>query len=111
MLRDIFKPGIDTFEIETKFCEYTESCDEVPLQIGFEELKYATTISINDEVARGLPRKGLKLKNSDLVKIDTVVGLDSAVSYSVWSYAVGEVTPEIKKMMVVAKKEMYLGVD
>ncbi|MGO3626047.1 MAG: M24 family metallopeptidase, partial [Leuconostoc mesenteroides] len=95
MLRDLIEPGIDTWEIETKSREYIESHGGVPLQIGFEGFKYATTISINDEVAHGLPRKGLKLKSGDLVKVDTVVGLNGAVSDSAWSYAVGEVTPEV----------------
>ena len=110
MLRDLIEPGIDTWEIETK-SEYIESHGGVPLQIGFEGFKYATTISINDEVAHGLPRKGLKLKNGDLVKVDTVVGLNGAVSDSAWSYAVGEVTPEVQKLMDVTKKAMYLGID
>lgn len=111
MLRDLIEPGIDTWEIETKSREYIESHGGVPLQIGFEGFKYATTISINDEVAHGLPRKGLKLKNGDLVKVDTVVGLNGAVSDSAWSYAVGEVTPGVQKLMDVTKKAMYLGID
>ncbi|CAH1850040.1 MULTISPECIES: type I methionyl aminopeptidase [Convivina] len=111
MVRDLVKPGIDTWEIETRCREYIESHGAVPLQIGFEGFKYATTISINDEVAHGLPRKGLKLKNGDLLKVDTVVGLDGAVSDSAWSYAVGEVSPEVQQLMDVAKKSLYLGID
>ncbi|AQN80307.1 type I methionyl aminopeptidase [Leuconostoc lactis] len=111
MLHDLIQPGIDTWEIETKAREYIESHGGVPLQIGYEGFKYATTISINNEVAHGLPRKGLKLKNGDLVKVDTVVGLNGAVSDSAWSYAVGEVSPEVAQLMDVTKKAMYLGID
>ncbi|MCK8617207.1 type I methionyl aminopeptidase [Fructobacillus sp. M158] len=111
MLRDLIKPGLDTWEIETKCKAYIEDHGGVPLQIGFEGFKYAVTISVNNEVAHGLPRRGLKLKNGDLVKVDTVVGLDGAVSDSAWSYAVGEVSPEVKKLMDVAKKSLYLGID
>ncbi len=55
-------------------------------------------------MAHGLPRKGLKLKNGDLVKVDTVVGLNGAVSDSAWSYVAGEASPEVKELMAVAKK-------
>ncbi|GAP00142.1 type I methionyl aminopeptidase [Fructobacillus ficulneus] len=111
MLRDYIKPGLDTWDIELKCKEYIESHGGVPLQIGFEGFKYATTISINNEVAHGLPRKGLKLKDGDLLKVDTVVGLDGAVSDSAWSYAVGKVSPEVQKLMDVTKKSLYLGID
>ncbi|MDF7637125.1 type I methionyl aminopeptidase [Leuconostocaceae bacterium ESL0958] len=111
MLRDLIKPGLDTWVIESKCKEYIESHGGVPLQIGFEGFKYATTVSVNNEVAHGLPRKGLKLKNGDLVKVDTVVGLNGAVSDSAWTYAVGEVSPEVQQLMDVAKKSLYLGID
>lgn len=111
MLRDLIKPGIDTWEIETKSREYIEGHGGVALQIGFEGFKYATTISVNNEVAHGLPRKGLHLKDGDIVKVDTVVGLNGAVSDSAWSYAVGHVSPEVEKLMAVTKKAMYLGID
>ncbi|GAP02695.1 methionine aminopeptidase, type I [Fructobacillus pseudoficulneus] len=111
MLRDYIKPGVDTWDIELKCKKYIEDRGGVPLQIGFEGFKYATTISVNNEVAHGLPRKGLKLKDGDLLKVDTVVGLDGAVSDSAWSYAVGNVSPEVKKLMEVAKKSLYLGID
>ncbi|CAK8054096.1 type I methionyl aminopeptidase [Eupransor demetentiae] len=111
MLRTLVKPGIDTWEIETRCREYIESHGGVAVQIGFEGFKYATTISINNEVAHGLPRKGLKLKNGDLLKVDTVISLDGALSDSAWTYAVGEVSPEVKKLMEVTKKALYLGID
>lgn len=111
MLRTLIKPGIETWEIEIKSREYIEKHGGVPLQIGFEGFKYATIVSINEEVAHGLPKKGKFLKNGDIVKVDTVVGLNGAVSDSAWSYAVGTLQPEIEKLMSVTKKALYLGID
>ncbi|MDR0899268.1 MAG: type I methionyl aminopeptidase [Lactobacillaceae bacterium] len=111
MLRDLIKPGLDTWEIETKSREYIESHGAIPSQIGFEGFKYATTISINDEVAHGLPRKGLKLQNGDLVKVDTVVEKDGGISDSAWTYKVGTVSPEHERLYDVALESMYRGID
>ncbi|MBU7456348.1 type I methionyl aminopeptidase [Leuconostoc fallax] len=111
MLRDLIKPGLDTWEIEEQSRAYIEGHGAVPLQIGFEGFKYATTVSVNNEVAHGFPRKGLKLKDGDLVKVDTVVGLNGAVSDSAWTYAVGNISPELEQLMAVTKKSLYLGID
>ncbi|MDK1725877.1 type I methionyl aminopeptidase [Dellaglioa algida] len=110
-LRDIIKPGISSWEIETFSRKYIESHGGIAEQIGFEGYKYATCVSINDEICHAFPRKGLILKDNDLVKVDTVVSLHGAMSDSCWSYVVGESTPEIDKLMAVTHKALYLGID
>ena len=110
-LRDIIKPGISSWVIEAFCRDYIESHGAVAAQIGFEGYEYATCVSINDEICHGFPRKHVMLKNGDLVKVDTVVELDGAFSDSCWSYAVGEVSDEIQKLMDVTKKSLYMGID
>ena len=111
MLRTLIVPGLDVWKIETCSRDYIESHGGVPLQIGFEGFKYATTVSINNEVAHGLPQKGRHLAVGDLVKVDTVVGYKGAVADSAWSYAVGDVSPEVAQLMQVTKEALYLGID
>lgn len=110
-LRDLIKPGISTWEIEEFGRNYIESHGGRAAQIGFEGFKYATTVSVNNEVAHAFPRKELILHEGDLVKVDTVVELDGAYSDSAWSYAVGEVSPEVKKLMDVTLDALYIGID
>ena len=40
-----------------------------------------------------------------------MVSVDGFFSDSCWSYAVGEVKPEIKKLMDVTKKALFMGID
>lgn len=110
-LRDIIKPGISTWEIEEFGRKYIEDHGGRAAQIGFEGFEYATTVSVNNEVAHAFPRKGLFLKDGDLVKVDTVVDLDGAYSDSAWTYAVGEISAEHQRLMDVAFKALYLGID
>lgn len=110
-LRDIIKPGISTWEIEEFGRKYIEDHGGRAAQIGFEGFEYATTVSVNNEVAHAFPRKKLFLKEGDLVKVDTVVELDGAYSDSAWTYAVGEITPENKHLMEVAFNALYLGIE
>ncbi|WP_251545370.1 type I methionyl aminopeptidase [Limosilactobacillus caecicola] len=110
-LQKIVRPGISSWVIEEFARKYFKAAGAKAEQIGFEGYKYATCVSVNDEICHGFPRKKLILKEGDLVKIDTVVSVDGAFSDSCWSYAVGEVKPEIKKLMDVTKKSLYMGID
>ncbi len=110
-LRDLIKPGISTWAIEKFAREFIEAHGATASEIGFDGYKYATCISINDEVAHGIPRRGLDLKNGDIVKVDMCVNLDGYESDSCWTYAVGEISPENQQLMAVTKKALYLGID
>ena len=110
-LQDIIVPGYDTWDIETFTRDYIESHGAIPADLGFDGYKFATNISINDEVAHGIPRKGLKLKQGDIVKVDTTVNFNGFMSDACSSYAVGKVAPEIQNLMDVTKKSLYLGID
>ncbi|MFC6274477.1 type I methionyl aminopeptidase [Levilactobacillus tangyuanensis] len=110
-LRDIIKPGISSWEIERFANRYIAEHGATPSEKGFEGYKYATCVSVNDEVAHAIPRKELILKNGDIVKVDMTVNLDGFESDSCWSYAVGEVSDDVKHLMDVTKKALYLGID
>jgi methionyl aminopeptidase len=110
-LRNMIKPGLDTWDIEEFARKYIKDHNAYPSEMGFEGYKFATCVSVNDEVAHGIPRKGLILKDGDIVKVDLTVNKDGFESDSCWSYAVGDVSPEIKNLMDVTRKALYLGID
>ena len=110
-IQKIIRPGISSWVIEEFARDYFKQAGAIAAQIGFEGYKYATCVSVNDEICHGFPRKKLILKDGDLVKVDTVVNLDGALSDSCWSYAVGTPSPEIAKLMDVTKKSLYMGID
>ena len=110
-LRSIIKPGISSWEIEEFARRYFKEHGAIAAQIGFEGYKYATCVSVNDEICHGFPRKNLVLKNGDLVKVDTVVNLDGAFSDSCWSYVVGKPNKEVRDLMDVTHKSLYMGID
>ncbi|MDR0690474.1 MAG: type I methionyl aminopeptidase [Streptococcaceae bacterium] len=109
-LRDLIKPGIDMWEIEKFARNFIESKGATAAQIGFEGYKYATCISINDEICHGFPRHQT-LKDGDLLKVDMCVDLDGGISDSCWSYAVGTPSKEVQQLMEVTKTALYKGIE
>lgn len=110
-LRNIIKPGISTWEIEEFSKKYIEDHGAIPSEIGFDGYKYATCISVNDEVAHGIPRRKLFLKSGDLVKVDMCVEYEGYQSDSCWTYAVGELSALHQELLDVTKKALYLGIE
>lgn len=109
-LRDFIKLGVTGSEIDQFVMDIIEEHGAVAEQIGYQGYEYATCVSINDEICHGFPREE-KLKEGDLVKVDMVINLDGALSDSCWSYAVGEVSDEVKHLMDVTKEALYKGIE
>ncbi|MBZ6526852.1 type I methionyl aminopeptidase [Aerococcaceae bacterium DSM 111021] len=109
-LREFIKPGITTNQIDKFVQQRIEGAGAVAAQIGYEGYKYATCISVNDEICHGFP-SGYVLKSGDIANVDFCVDLNGAISDSCWTYAVGELTPEHQRLVDVTYKALMLGVE
>lgn len=105
----MIKPGITTWEIDQFVDQFLEKNGATPEQKGYNGYQYATCASINDEICHGFPRKQ-PLKDGDIVTIDMVVNLNGALADSAWTYAVGEVSDESRKLLEVTKEALYKGI-
>ena len=109
-LRDFIRPGITTLDIDAFVHERIEKAGAIASQIGYEGYQHATCTSVNDEICHGIPSDRV-LNEGDLVKVDFCVDYQGGISDSCWSYAVGEVSDEVKDLMEVTKEAMYRGIE
>jgi methionyl aminopeptidase len=109
-LAKLIKPGVTTLEIDRFVEDYLQKNGATPEQKGFRGYEYATCASINDEICHGFPRKE-PLKDGDIVTIDMVVNLNGGLADSAWTYTVGNVSPESKKLLEVTREALYRGID
>ncbi len=106
----MIKPGITTMEIDRFVEKFLKQHGATPEQKGYNGYEYATCASINDEVCHGFPRSQ-PLKSGDIVTIDMVVNLNGALADSAWTYAVGDVSEEDKRLMEVTLRALELGIE
>ncbi len=106
----MIKPGISTQEIDKFVEKYLEERGAYPEQKGYHGYPYATCASINDEICHGYPRQE-PLKDGDIVTIDMVVNVDGWLADSAWSYAVGNVSDEARKLLDITKEALYKGIE
>lgn len=111
------RPGVSTLELDTIIDEYIVKGGGEPAfknyAPGFadgEVYQYATCMSVNEAVVHGLPSKDVILKEGDIVSVDVGVKLNGFFADSAYTFAVGEVAPEVKELMDVTRDSLYKGI-
>ena len=104
------QPGVTTWEIDEFVEGFLTKNRAVPAQKGYKGYEYATCASINDEICHGFPRKK-PLLSGDIVTVDMVVNYNGSLADSAWSYAVGDVSKDVCKLLVVTKAALYKGIE
>lgn len=109
-LREKIKPGVSTLELDTFVESFLKEKGAWPEQKGYQGFPYSICASINDEICHGFPRDEA-LKEGDILTVDMVVNVDGYLADSAWSYAVGQISEEAKKLMRVTKECLYKGIE
>lgn len=77
---------------------------------GYRGFPGSLCISVNEEVVHGIPGRR-KVRQGDLVSVDCGVTWEGFVADSATTIAVGEVEPELQKLMDVTREALFLGID
>jgi methionyl aminopeptidase len=70
-------------------------------QLGYNDFPAAICASVNDTAAHGVPTDR-QLANGDLITVDCVLSVDGWHSDAAWSYAVGQVDPDGRRLLRAA---------
>ncbi|MGG3280941.1 type I methionyl aminopeptidase [Paenibacillus solani] len=109
-LADMIRPGITTLDIESFAVRFLKESGAKAYTIGYNGYPFATCASVNDVIAHGFPNQ-TPLKEGDIVTIDIVAEANGWIGDSAWSYAIGEVSEEARKLMRVTKECLDLGIE
>ncbi len=106
-------PGATTAEIDAIIENYFASRKAAPLFKGVPgkvPFPAVTCISVNEEVVHGIP-SARRLKEGDIVSIDTGCKLDGWCGDAAITHPVGKVTPEVQKLLDVTSGVLNLAID
>ncbi len=70
----------------------------------------STTVSINEELVHGIPGNR-KLREGDIVSIDCGTVYEGFVADSAITVPVGEVSEEVRRLLDVTEKALYIGIE
>ncbi|UOQ53333.1 type I methionyl aminopeptidase [Hymenobacter cellulosivorans] len=106
----MIKEGITTRALDQRAEEFIRDHGGLPSFKGYNGFEYSLCISPNSVVVHGFP-SDYQLKSGDVVSVDCGVLLNGYHADSAYTYPVGEVAPEVLKLLEETKKSLYLGID
>ncbi|MBF0494452.1 MAG: type I methionyl aminopeptidase [Candidatus Omnitrophica bacterium] len=89
--------------VEKYYPGYTLPCK------GYGGFPAASCVSINNCIVHGVPDSRI-IRNGDLVKVDIVVEMGGWYADSARTYIVGEVPPDVKRLVEVTQKALYVAI-
>ena len=103
------KAGMSTEEIDKLVYDYTIEQGAIPAPLNFEGFPKSCCTSINDEVCHGIPSKDIILQEGDIVNVDVSTIYNGYYSDASRMFMIGEVHPDLKKLVEVSKECLDLG--
>ncbi|MCQ2278639.1 MAG: type I methionyl aminopeptidase [Bacteroidales bacterium] len=104
------RPGVTTSFLDKLGEQFIRDNGGIPLCKGYEGFPSAFCMSVNDVVVHGIPGD-IFLKDGDNLSVDCVVDLNGFVSDSCYTFPVGEVSEDMKRLLRVTKEALYIGLD
>lgn len=103
-------PGVTTARLNEVAETFIRDNGAVPSFLGFEGFPAATCMSVNDVVVHGFPSDYV-LKEGDIVSCDIGTLYKGYNGDSAYTFPVGEVSAETRKLLDVTKASLYKGIE
>lgn len=110
------KPGVTTAQLDKIANEFIRDHGAVPTFLGFPnpygpEFPASICTSVNETVVHGVPSEDVVLKDGDIISIDCGTLLDGFNGDSAYTFPVGEIDEETRKLLITTKESLYLGIQ
>lgn len=105
----LVKPGVTTYEIDKKAYDLIKGYKCIPSFLNYNGFPASVCISVNDEVVHGIPSKKRIVREGDIVSLDCGVIYNGYHSDAARTLAVGEISPEAKRLIEVTKQSFFEG--
>ena len=106
----VVAPGVTTLELNRVAETFIRDHGAIPSFLGYEDFPAALCISVNDVVVHGFPSDYV-LKEGDIVSVDCGTLYKGYNGDSAYTFAVGEVDGQTRKLLDVTKESLYKGIE
>jgi methionyl aminopeptidase len=114
-MREALRPGISTLELDKIAETVIRDHGATPAFLNYPKPnspKFPATItaSINEELVHGIPGAKRILKEGDIISLDTGCFYQGYVGDAAYTYAVGEVSANVRRLLEVTEQSLYVGI-
>ena len=105
----LIRPGITTLDLDKAAETFILDNGGKPAFKGYNGFPKTLCTSVNDEVVHGIP-SGYILKEGDIISVDCGVLMNGYYGDSAYTFAVGEIDEEVRRLLEVTKASLEEGV-
>jgi methionyl aminopeptidase len=110
MVATQLKPGMTAIDLDKLAETFIRDHGATPAFKGYKGFPSTCCISINEEVVHGIPTDD-EFQEGDLISVDIGTVLNGYVGDSAYTFALGEINDDLKRLMKVTKESLYKGVE
>ena len=103
------KPGVTTLYLDKLAEEFIRDNGGIPGFLGLYDFPNTLCMSPNAQVVHGIPNDK-PLENGEIISIDCGVLMNGFYGDHAYTFEVGEVKPETKKLLQITKESLYEGI-
>ena len=103
-------PGMTTLEIDRLGEKLIRGYGCIPTFLNYNGYPASICVSVNEEVVHGIPSKKRILREGDIVSLDAGLIYKGYHSDAARTHYVGEVRPEVKKLVEETKNSFFEGI-
>ncbi|NMD72385.1 type I methionyl aminopeptidase [Bacillus sp. DNRA2] len=107
-LKKHIRPGITTKELDVIAEQFILKQGAIPSFKGYNGFRGSICASVNDELVHGIPGDRV-LNNGDVISIDIGAKYNGYHGDSAWTYPVGEIAEETKRLLEVTEESLFVG--
>ncbi len=103
--------GVSTYDLDMIANKIIKENKAIPSFLGYHGYPASICASINSQVVHGIPSKDVILKDGDIVSIDIGATYRGLVGDSAWTYPVGNISDEKKRLLELTERGLFSGLD
>jgi methionyl aminopeptidase len=109
MIAAELKPGVTTLHLDKLAETFIRDHGAVPGFLGLYGCPSTLLTSVNEQVVHGLPTHR-PIQEGDVISVDCGVLKNELYGDHAYTFEVGEVKPEVKKLLKITKESLYEGI-
>ena len=110
-IKEAVRPGISTKDLDKIAYDVITSHHADPTFLGYNGFPATICASINEMVVHGIPSDDIILKEGDIISVDIGATLNGFVGDSAWTYPVGEIDDDKKRLLKLTEESLFAALS
>lgn len=110
-MKRIIEPGITTKYLDDVAMDIIKKNKAIPTFLGYHGFPASICASLNEQVVHGFPLESVILQEGDIISVDIGATYGGLVGDSAWTYAVGEISDEKKRLLKATEEALFAGIS